>query len=90
MSNITIETIPQSDIKKFIKFAWKIYKGDKYWVPPLFAEKMTILNTSKNPFFKKAEMEMYMAKKDGEYVGRIAAIKNDTHNEVHNENIGFF
>jgi hypothetical protein len=90
MSNIIIETIPQSDKKKFIKFAWKIYEDDQYWVPPLFMEKMTILNTSKNPFFKKAEMEMYMAKKDGEYVGRIAAIKNDTHNEVHNENIGFF
>jgi GNAT superfamily N-acetyltransferase len=35
-------------------------------------------------------MEMFMAYKDGEPVGRIAAIKNDTHNKVHNENIGFF
>lgn len=90
MSNITIETIPQSDIKKFIKFAWKIYKDDQYWVPPLIMEKKTILNVKKNPFFKKAEMEMYMAKRDGEYVGRIAAIKNDVHNEIHNDNIGFF
>ncbi len=92
MSNIEIKTLEptKSNIKKFIKFAWKIYKGDPNWVPPLLMDKMKILNQKKNPFFKTAELEMFMAYKDGEPVGRIAAIKNDTHNKVHNENIGFF
>lgn len=92
MSNIEIKTLEptKSNIKKFIKFAWKIYKGDPNWVPPLMMDKMKILNQEKNPFFKTAELEMFMAYKDGEPVGRIAAIKNDTHNKVHNENIGFF
>ena len=91
MSKIEIKTLhPTKDIMKFIKFAWKIYKGDPNWVPPLLMDKKKILNKDKNPFFKTAEMEMFMAYKDGESVGRIAAIKNDTHNKVHNENIGFF
>lgn len=91
MSNIEIKTLhPTKDIIKFIKFAWKIYKDDQYWVPPLLMDKKKILNKNKNPFFKSAEMEMYFAYKNGEVVGRIAAIKNDTHNKVHNENIGFF
>jgi len=91
MSNIEIKTLhPTKDITKFIKFAWKIYKGDPNWVPPLLMDKKKILNKNKNPFFKTAEMEMFMAYKDGEPVGRIAAIKNDTHNKVHDENIGFF
>lgn len=91
MSNIEIKTLhPTKDITKFIKFAWKIYKGDPNWVPPLLMDKKKILNKNKNPFFKTAEMEMFMAYKDGEPVGRIAAIKNDTHNNVHDENIGFF
>lgn len=92
MSNIEIKTLEptKSNIKKFIKFAWKIYKGDPNWVPPLMMDKMKILNQKKNPFFKTAELEMFMAYKDGEPVGRIAAIKNDAHNKVHNENIGFF
>lgn len=35
-------------------------------------------------------MEMFLAERDGEVVGRIAAIINDNHNKEHNENIGFF
>ena len=31
-----------------------------------------------------------MAYRNDEPVGRIAAIKNDLHNKIHNENIGFF
>jgi GNAT superfamily N-acetyltransferase len=91
MSKIEIRTLhPTKDITKFIKFAWKIYKDDPNWVPPLMMDKKKLLNKDKNPFFKTSEMEMYMAYEDGEPVGRIAAIKNDTHNKIHNENIGFF
>lgn len=91
MSNIEIKVLdPKKDVVKFLKFAWKIYEGDQNWVPPLMMDKKKLLNKKKNPFFNTAQMEMFMAFKDGEPVGRIAAIKNDTHNEVHNENIGFF
>ena len=91
MNNVEIKTLHSTkDITKFIKFAWKIYKGDPNWGPPLLMDKKKILNKNKNPLFKTAEMEMFMAYKDGEPVGRIAAIKNDTHNKVHDENIGFF
>lgn len=91
MSNIEIKTLhPKKDITKFLKFAWKIYKNDPNWVPPLMMDKKKLLNKDKNPFFKTSQMEMFMAYKDGEPVGRIAAIKNDTHNKIHKENIGFF
>jgi len=91
MSNIKVKALhPKNDIVKFIKFAWKIYKDDPNWVPPLMMDKKKLLNKDKNPFFETSQMEMFMAYKDGEPVGRIAAIKNDTHNEIHKENIGFF
>ena len=91
MSSITIkQVIGKKEFNQFLKFPWKIYKNDKNWVPPLLMEKKEILNKEKNPFFKDADMEMYLAEKDGELVGRIAAIKNDTHNRIHEENIGFF
>ncbi|MCB9260049.1 MAG: hypothetical protein H6612_11930 [Ignavibacteriales bacterium] len=91
MGNITVEKINESEIKKFLKFAFKIYKNDPHWVPPLFMDKLKILNKNKNPFFKESgEIEMFMAFKDGEAVGRIAAIRNDLHNKIHNENVGFF
>lgn len=80
----------KKDLMRFIKFQWKIYKNDPYWVPPLLFEKKNQFNREKNPFFKHAEMELFLAEKDGELVGRIAAIKNDLHNEYNKDNVGFF
>ncbi len=91
MSNIEVKALhPKKDIVKFLKFAWTIYKDDPNWVPPLMMDKKKLLNKDKNSFFETSQMELFMAYKNGEPVGRIAAIKNDTHNKIHNENIGFF
>lgn len=91
MDNITIKKLSEKDIKKFLKFAFKVYKDDPYWVPPLFMDKMKILNKNKNPFFKESgDIELFMAYRNNEPVGRIAAIRNDLHNKIHNENVGFF
>jgi hypothetical protein len=84
----TVQT--KKDFEKFLKFPWKIYKDYPYWVPPILYDKKKILNKEKNPFFKHAEMELFLAEKNGELVGRIAAIKNDLHNKIHNDKVGFF
>ncbi len=90
MSSIKIiPVISEKQRMQFIKFPWKIYKNDPYWVPHLIADRKKILDKNKNPFFKHAEMEMFLAEKNGELVGRIAAIKNDLHNQHHNDKIGF-
>jgi GNAT superfamily N-acetyltransferase len=91
MSGIQIETVKnKKDLMRFIKFPWEIYKNDPYWVPPLLIDRLKILDTKKNPFYQHAEIELFIAKKDGKIVGRIAAIKNDLHNKFHNDNVGFF
>ncbi len=91
MSDIKISTVSTSkDLMRFIKFQWKIYKDDPYWVPPLLMDRKKILNKKKNPFFKHAEAEYFLAERNGELVGRIAAIKNELHIKYHNENVGFF
>lgn len=91
MSEIKIHKVNSNkEILSFIKFPWKIYKDNPYWVPPLIMEKKKMFDKEKNPFFKHAEIELFLAEKDGELVGRIAAIKNDLHNKYHNDNVGFF
>lgn len=80
----------ESDRMQFIKLPWKIYKNDKFWVPPLLFDVRKNLNPKKNPFFKHAEIELFLAEKDGNLVGRIAAIKNDNHNKFHKDKTGFF
>lgn len=80
----------KTDEKRFIKFPWKVYEGNPHWVPPLLMDRRKLIDRKNNPFYKHAEMEMFIAERDGELVGRIAAIINHNHNTEHSENIGFF
>lgn len=50
----------------------------------------TLLDREKNPFFEHAEAEYFLAEQSGRVVGRIAAISNRLHNEVHADRVGFF
>lgn len=80
----------KKELKQFIKFPWEIYKDNPHWVPPLLMDIKDRLNTEKTPFYKHAERELFLARRDGKIVGRIGAIKNDMHNKHSNDNVGFF
>ena len=80
----------EQDRMKFIKLPWSLYKDEKYWVPPLIFDVRNNLNTVKNPFYRHSEIDLFLAEKDGNVVGRIAAIKNDNHNKFHEDKSGFF
>lgn len=89
--NIEIRAIRSSrEMLDFIKFPWKIYASDPNWVPPLLADRKKFLSREKNPFFKDNPAEFYLAYRNGEVVGRIAAIINHQHNRFHNDKTGFF
>ena len=91
MNPITVRPVAsKSDEKKFIKFQWVPYKGNPYWVPPMLMDRRKLIDRKGNPFYKHATMELFLAERDGEVVGRIGAIINDNHNKEHSENIGFF
>ena len=91
MSNIRIERVrTRKDRKKFVNFPWKVYKNDPYWVPPLLVDFKDKIDKDKNPFFEHAEMELYLAYRNGEIKGRIAAILDRNHNSFHDEKVVFF
>lgn len=91
MKEVKIITVnSKKDLKKFIRFPWKLYKNNPYWVPPLLMDIKSRLDIKKNPFYKHAERELFIAEKDGEVVGRICAIKNEMHNKHNDDKVGFF
>ncbi|MEE9119587.1 MAG: N-acetyltransferase [Calditrichia bacterium] len=91
MSNIDVRTVSsKKDLMQFIKLPWKIYQNDPHWVPPLILDRKNLLDKKKNPFYTHAEMEMFLAYKNDELVGRIAAITNENHNKFHQDKVGFF
>ena len=82
--------LTRGDRTAFIKFPWKIYDGNPYWVPPLLSDRKKLIDTKKNPFYRHAQLQLLLAERDGAIVGRIGAIVNDNHIKEHNEKVGFF
>jgi len=74
----------------FIKFPWRVYRGDHLWVPPLLFDRKAFLNPRKNPFFQHAQVQLFLAQQGKETVGRIAAVMNQAHDSCHHEHAGFF
>ncbi|MDU1906618.1 MAG: hypothetical protein E6772_17775 [Dysgonomonas sp.] len=85
MSVKIIEANDKSLKKKFVKFPIQLYKGNPYFVPPLIMDEMDTLNPDKNPAFDFCEQQLFLAYKNDEIVGRIAAIINHRSNEVWNQ-----
>jgi len=79
----------KKELMEFIKFPWKVYQNDPYWVPPLIMDVKLILG-KKNPFWEHAEKELFIARRDGETVGRISAIIDQNYIDFHKEKMGFF
>lgn len=71
-----IEANTKELIKQFVKFPFSLYKDHPYWVPPLIQEEIETFDKTKNPAFSNADAHFYLAYKNNEIVGRIAAIIN--------------
>jgi len=91
MTSVSVRPVKASrDFKTFVKLPWPFYQGDPAWVPPLIQERLDLINPKKNPFFKHAEAEFFIAYRDNKPVGRISAQIDRLHNQTHGEKTGFF
>ena len=79
--------------RDFLELPYRISGGNPNWVPPLRLQQGDVLDRKGHPFYAHAQARFFVARRDGEPVGRIAAISDDVHNEVHGErttHFGFF
>ena len=88
--SLSITALDPKQTTRFIKSQWRFYKDDPNWVPPLIMDRKKLLDQKKNPFYRHAEMQLFVAERDGAIVGRIAAIVNHNHNVTHKDKVGFF
>lgn len=88
MAHITVQDAEQN-LKAFVAFPYDLYKNDPYWAGELKMDTLKLLRPG-NAFWKHARRKLLLAYKNGKPAGRLCALVNDTYNEYHKENIGFF
>lgn len=69
------------DLRTFIQFPHSLYRGNPYWIPALFFDEYNTLRHDKNPAFEHCEVKYWLAARDGQIAGRVAAILNHKHIE---------
>ena len=75
--SVIIKTVSNKrELKTFVRFANKLYKGNEYYVPSMPLDDMNTLTKEGNAAFEFCDCELYLAYKDNEVVGRVAAIVN--------------
>jgi GNAT superfamily N-acetyltransferase len=89
----TIQVLPVRNRRErnvFIEFPWRIYRNDPAWVPPLILERKEFLDRKRHPFYQHGDAALFLAKRNGEIVGRIMASDDPNYNALHQSNVGCF
>ncbi|MEX2106679.1 MAG: hypothetical protein WD810_07245 [Solirubrobacterales bacterium] len=74
MASVSIRPVrSRRELKRFVKVPFRLHREQPQWVPPLVFERMQFLDRRKNPYFEHAEVEFFVAEREGEPVGRISA-----------------
>ena len=77
------------DVMRFLKVSYGVYRDDPHWVAPLLMDLKKVF-TDANPLFQHAVMQLWIATRNGQDVGRIAGIIDHNHNRPPNEPAAFF
>lgn len=78
------------DREVFLHLPARFYRDLPAWVPPLYADVRPQIDPQKGEFFKHSAGEFFLAWRDGQPVGRIAALHNMRHLAAHDDGAGLF
>ena len=78
------EVKTKKERKQFVEFPLNLYKGNKYFVPPLYGDEMKIFSPN-YVYYEQAEAVYYNAYRDGVIVGRISGILQKAANKKWNQ-----
>lgn len=85
-----VDTANARDVNRFIEIPFKLYRDCPQWVPPLMSDVRLQLNKKKNPYYLRNDAAFFIAQKNGEDVGRIAALHPKFYNEFKGTSHAFF
>ena len=68
------EVRSRSELKDWVTFPNRLYRGDPRYVPQLIGQEIDFFDRAKNPSFKIAQTRLLAARRDGRTVGRVCGI----------------
>ncbi|HVZ02157.1 MAG TPA: dATP pyrophosphohydrolase [Dongiaceae bacterium] len=80
----------KSDLAEFIRLPKRLYRGLPGYTPPLDMERGEALTPKTNPYFDHAEVQLFLARRDGKVVGRISAQIDALHQQKYADQTGHF
>ncbi|HEY9594754.1 MAG TPA: hypothetical protein VHE79_09770 [Spirochaetia bacterium] len=84
-----VETDKGAGARDFVDFPHRLYRGCPYWVPQFRRDTRAVLGR-RHPYFAHGAARFFLARRDGEPVGTIAAIDNDAYNAYQGTKVGHF
>ncbi|MEO8457855.1 MAG: hypothetical protein ABI559_08590 [Chloroflexota bacterium] len=88
-----VEVLPvrsKRELNDFIHLPFRLYKGNLNWVAPIFYIEKQRFDPKHNPFYAHADIQLFLAKREGRIVGRISAQVDSEHIRYWQERVGMF
>jgi GNAT superfamily N-acetyltransferase len=88
-----VEVTPVStprDRSRFLAFPWSLYRNDPHWIPPLRSDQEELVGYRRHPFYERNQVQTFLARREGQVCGRIAAILNRDRIDHCRDPRGFF
>ena len=78
------------DLRTFIRLPYKLYKNDRFWVPPLLTEEKKKYQKKSNPILARCEVQLFVLFDNGRPAGRISAFIDPLAVENWKKPVGLF
>lgn len=78
-----VNTNDKAQVRRFVTLPYRLYRQHPQWVPPLRQDIALMLDRQKHPFYEHSDADFFVALRDGQVVGRVAAIENRPYNAYH-------
>jgi GNAT superfamily N-acetyltransferase len=77
-------------LSEFVDLPYRLHRSLPGWTPLLRRDARALVDPARNPFYRHAERQLFLARREGRVVGRIAAIDDRLHRDTHGDGAGFF
>jgi GNAT superfamily N-acetyltransferase len=90
---VSVEVKPvrsRQDRREFIELPFRLHATSEQWVPPIRLERRLFHSRRMNAYFKHAEAQEFVARRDARVVGRISAQVDRGYDDEHGPGTGMF